>query len=134
MKQKSKAEQLLRFFFEKYGREQSIMFTYDFNQWHMSEEGEKTAFQLLKTFKENNALTVLLDGYTDTWGSYSSNQRISELRVENLKNLLINKGIDPSKIEVVTHGEIIPTGGCILDYPCPLSERTQNRRVEVRLK
>jgi len=110
------------------------VFEYGFNQWRLDQTAENIAFRLLKTLKENPGSEVQIEGYTDTWGSFSSNDRISELRAKNLQNLLISKGVDESNINMGSHGEIIPTGDCILFYPCPVSARTQNRRVEVRLK
>lgn len=111
-----------------------FVFEYNFNQWRLDQNAENVAFHLLKTLKENSGSEVRIEGFTDTWGSFSSNDRISELRAKNLQNLLISKGVDESKITMESHGEIIPTGDCILFYPCPVSARTQNHRVEVRLK
>jgi outer membrane protein OmpA-like peptidoglycan-associated protein len=60
---------------------------------------------------------IQIDGYTDTWGSFENNTRVSELRVINIKNLLVLKGVSKDKIQINYHGEIKPTGDCILYYP-----------------
>jgi len=77
---------------------------------------------------------IQIDGYTDTWGSFENNTRVSELRVINIKNLLVLKGVSKDKIQINYHGEIKPTGDCILYYPCPIDYRKQNRRAEVRIE
>jgi outer membrane protein OmpA-like peptidoglycan-associated protein len=70
-------------------------------------------------------MTVELDGYTDTWGSYKSNDRVAELRATNLKNILLLNKIEEKRIETNWHGEMIPFGGCLLQYPCPVSEENK---------
>jgi len=106
---------------------------YDFNAWTLDEEAEKIVFRLLKQLEADDNSTIQLDGYTDTWGSFEQNARISELRATNLKNLLIKKGISADRISEVSHGELSPIDQCILEYPCPVEERRNNRRVEIRL-
>ncbi|MEQ9186788.1 MAG: OmpA family protein [Cryomorphaceae bacterium] len=111
-----------------------FVFEYGFNQWKLDQNAENVAYRLLNTLQGSTVVEVKIEGFTDTWGSFSGNHRISELRAKNLQNLLISRGIDDSKISLESHGEIIPTGDCILYYPCPIKSRTQNRRVEVRLQ
>lgn len=107
--------------------------TFEFNQWLLPEEGENAVFGLIKHLKANPELHVTLDGYADTWGSYTSNTRISELRSINIRNILVLNGISKDRITLNWHGESVPFGGCLLEYPCPVEERKQNRRVEMRI-
>jgi len=114
--------------------EPNYIVTYEFDDWRLNQEAEKVVFQLLKELKETPSAVIRIDGFTDTWGSFESNERISELRANNLKNLLLMRGYSEKQLEVIYHGETIPRGPCILNYPCPLEERQENRRVEIRLK
>lgn len=106
---------------------------YEFNEWRLPADGNKAVFGLVKLLKENPGWTVQLDGYTDTWGPYEANSRISELRVQNIYHILLNNGIPENRIEMKWHGETIPLGDAKLMYPCPVEGRKENRRVEIRI-
>lgn len=107
---------------------------FDFDKWKLSQDGNKEMFQVIKNVQAENEVEIILDGYTDVWGGYEMNDRISQLRVLNIQNLLIEKGQNRTQIQSIVHGESRPMGGCKLQYPCPLNEREQNRRVEIRIK
>lgn len=107
--------------------------TYEFNQWLLDDEGEKVLFSLIKLMKGDESINITLDGYADTWGSYTSNTRISELRAINIRNTLVLNGIAAQRVKIKWHGESVPFGGCLLEYPCPVEDRKQNRRVEIRI-
>jgi outer membrane protein OmpA-like peptidoglycan-associated protein len=114
--------------------EPDYVITFGFNEWRLDSEAEKTVYQVLQLLRNNPNQQIRIDGFTDTWGTFESNQRVSELRAKNIRNLLRLRGIEESNMEVVFHGETIPRGPCILDYPCPVELRNTNRRVEIRLK
>ncbi len=50
-------------------------------------------------------------GYTDTVGSTSSNQRLSEQRAQAVANYLISRGVSSARIRWMGFGEIEPEGG-----------------------
>ena len=67
----------------------------------------------------------LIAGHTDASGSAEYNRRLSERRAESVKRFLVERGIDPDRLEVVGNGEddlLLP------DKPADGS----NRRVEIR--
>lgn len=67
-------------------------------------------------------------GYTDTVGSASSNQRLSEQRAQAVANYLISRGVSPSRIRWQGFGETqlrVPTGDNVNE---PL-----NRRVQIKV-
>lgn len=107
--------------------------TFGFNEYALTSEAMRETNEIADLLKSDNKRSVIIDGYTDTWGSHVANMQLSERRVESLKNTLVKKGIDETRIQINTHGEMIPTGQCKLYYPCPVEERQQNRRVEVRI-
>lgn len=107
---------------------------FGFNEWQLTEENEKVVRQVIEALRSKPGAKVKIDGFTDTWGSFESNQRISELRAKNIRNLLVLRGFDDEDMEVTYHGETIPRGGCILNYPCPVELRNENRRVEIRIE
>lgn len=106
---------------------------YEFNQWQLPRGADTAVFGLIKLMKNDGSLSVTLDGYSDTYGTYEANARVSMLRALNLKNILVTNGISEDRVKTKWHGERIPFGGCLTEYPCPVSERKQNRRTEIRL-
>lgn len=114
--------------------EPDFIITFGFNEWRLSPEAEKTVYRVLQTLRADPTQEVRIDGFTDTYGSFESNQRVSELRAKNIRNLLQLRGVSEGNMEVVFHCKTIPRGPCILNYPCPVELRDTNRRVEIRLK
>ena len=67
-------------------------------------------------------------GYTDTVGSASSNQRLSEQRAQAVANYLISRGVSSSRIRWMGFGETnlkVATGDNVTE--------AANRRVEVKI-
>ena len=79
---------------------------------------------------ENKSVEIEIRGYTDSSGSESANQRLSERRAKTVMNYLINAGIDAARLSAVGYGERDPIA------PNTTAEgRAQNRRIEFfRLK
>jgi len=74
-------------------------------------------------------MTVIqVEGHTDSTGSESYNMDLSARRAEAVKNLLIQKGVDPSRILTMAFGESKPIASNETDYG-----RAQNRRVEIKV-
>lgn len=71
---------------------------------------------------------VLLDGYTDSFGSKSVNQRMSDKRVEELKGLLVQQGVPEIKIRTAGHGENRHVASNVT-----ADQRIVNRRVVIRM-
>ncbi len=65
--------------------------------------------------------TIRVEGHTDSSGSKDYNQRLSEKRVEAVKSALIQRGVDPRRIQAVGYGESQPIS----------SNNAMNRRVGI---
>ena len=76
----------------------------------------------------NPQVVMIVEGHTDEVGSTEANQRLSEERARSVVAYITDKGIDPSKFEVVGKGETDPVAPN--DTP---EGRQQNRRIEVQL-
>ena len=72
--------------------------------------------------------TITVIGHTDSTGSESYNQQLSERRADSVKNALVQRGISPSRISAMGYGESAPIADNNTEYG-----RQQNRRVEVRI-
>ncbi|MBA2244411.1 MAG: OmpA family protein, partial [Gemmatimonadetes bacterium] len=69
---------------------------------------------------------IAVEGHTDSVGSETANQRLSEQRAESVRAALIAEGIDPGRVEMVGYGQSRP----IADN-ATADGRAQNRRVEI---
>lgn len=73
-------------------------------------------------------LRIEVSGHTDTRGSRKLNMRLSKARAEAVKLYLVNKGIEPTRIETVGYGPDKPIGD-----NNTRAGRTLNRRIEIKL-
>ena len=74
-------------------------------------------------------MKIFIEGYTDSYGDYSYNKHISQLRANIVKSYLEAQGIEESRISAVGMGPENP----IADNSTR-EGRSKNRRVEIHLK
>ncbi len=86
--------------------------------------------QALKTLQIYDGIIVEIRGYTDNVGRKFSNIKLSQKRADSVRNWLIEKGIDGSRIRAVGYGPENPL------FPNTTKEnKRKNRRIEfVRIK
>ncbi len=87
----------------------------------LTDAAQTALAELIKELAENPALTVDLEGYTDSTGSVQHNLQLADRRAEAVRRFLVAHGVDLSRINWIGMGE--------LKGP----ERAKNRRVTVRL-
>jgi len=91
--------------------------------------GAMNSLSTLVTFlKEHPERHVIIEGYTDSTGSESYNLELSQRRAEAVRNLLVQNGIEASRITATGYGEGSPVAPNTTE-----AGRLQNRRVEVVL-
>jgi outer membrane protein OmpA-like peptidoglycan-associated protein len=71
-------------------------------------------------------LTVQVEGYTDSVGSDSFNQTLSDKRAETVKDFLVSQGVSPDKITSQGFGKNDPVAD-----NSTAQGRQQNRRVNM---
>ncbi|HAF07985.1 MAG: OmpA family protein [bacterium] len=81
--------------------------------------------EAVKLLKDNPKVRIEVQGHTDSVGSERSNLLLSQARAEAVRNYLILKGIDPSRIVAKGFGELMP----IADN-ATREGRAKNRRIE----
>ena len=69
---------------------------------------------------------VLVEGYTDSTGSDSHNQELSERRASTVQMALLNTGISSDRVQPRAYGEGFPVAG-----NDTAASRQLNRRVEI---
>jgi outer membrane protein OmpA-like peptidoglycan-associated protein len=71
---------------------------------------------------------IRVEGHTDSIGSDSYNQDLSERRAANVRNLLVQRGVDFNRLQVIGYGESAPVATNETE-----AGRQMNRRVEIKV-
>ncbi len=101
-------------------------------QWdsdELTKESYAHLTAILKRIKERAPVDISVVGHTDTVGDRKYNYDLSLKRAKAVAALLTDKGVDPSILEITSHGKdnpLVPTGDQV---PEP-----RNRRVEVTVR
>ena len=73
-------------------------------------------------------ITVTVTGHTDNVGKPASNQALSQRRADNIKAMLVGKGIDESRIRAIGRGDKEPIASNQTK-----EGRAKNRRIEITI-
>lgn len=85
--------------------------------------------ELLGTIRERRPLDISVVGHTDTMGRKEYNDALAWRRAKAIAAILGHEGVDPSIIEIASHGKenpLIPTGDQVRE--------PRNRRVEITVR
>jgi outer membrane protein OmpA-like peptidoglycan-associated protein len=108
--------------------EQFVVF-FGFNKCNITAEADAVLSEAAAAAKTQGSASVLIVGHTDTVGSNSYNQKLSECRANAAKSGLVAKGIGEGQISATGRGEtelLVKTGDSV--------KEPQNRRATIDLK
>jgi outer membrane protein OmpA-like peptidoglycan-associated protein len=92
----------------------------------LTETSQARLAAVLQSVRQYPAPAVTVVGHTDTAGDAARNMALGRQRADVVRKLLIDAGLDPASIDVVSHGESDPL------VPTPDSTpEPRNRRVDV---
>ncbi|MTI39668.1 OmpA family protein [Fulvivirga lutimaris] len=94
----------------------------------ISPESHEELDEIVNMMSTNESMSIQLEGHTDFRGNAKQNLKLSERRVEAVKNYLVSKGIDKRRIKTKAFGGTQP-----LSRANDNESRMNNRRVEVRI-
>jgi outer membrane protein OmpA-like peptidoglycan-associated protein len=106
-----------------------FMLFYRFDSEELTDGSRALVQEVLKSVKERRFADVVVLGHTDTMGTKASNFSLGLRRANSVRALLIETGLDPSSITVMSHGEaelLIPTADGVVE--------SRNRRVEITVR
>lgn len=92
-------------------------------------ESQKLLAKILESAKARHSTDISVIGHTDRVGKREGNYQLGLYRALQVKDILVSKGVDPTFIEVESHGEdnpLIHTGNEVAE--------PRNRRVVVTVK
>jgi outer membrane protein OmpA-like peptidoglycan-associated protein len=79
-------------------------------------------------FQQNPQMTMIIEGHTDSGGTYEENLVLSQQRVDAILAYFADKGVDPSKVTGIAKGESEPIAS-----NDTADGRALNRRVEAEI-
>lgn len=81
-----------------------------------------------RKLKERKQVDITVVGYTDSQGSDSYNQKLSEARAKSVRTYLVSQGVNPARINSTGRGEANP-----VDTNATAEGRSRNRRIEIEI-
>lgn len=102
--------------------------TFAFNSSDVNSQFYPVLDKVAATLSEYNQTTVNVAGHTDSVGSDSYNQRLSEQRASSVASYLQSRGVANQRLQISGYGESRP-----VDSNETESGRANNRRVEITL-
>jgi outer membrane protein OmpA-like peptidoglycan-associated protein len=106
-----------------------FVLNFQFDSDELTPESRALLPQVLNAVKGHPVPEVQVVGHTDTVGSPASNITLGMKRAEMIRKQLIDIGLDPSLMEIVSHGEADLVVATADDVPEP-----RNRRVEITVR
>ncbi len=101
---------------------------FDFDRYSLRKESRLELNRWVKMLNENPAVSLEIDGYTDSIGTEAYNRKLSERRADSVQAYLIAHGIDKDRLTAKGFGESKPVAS-----NATAEGRQRNRRVEVQI-
>jgi outer membrane protein OmpA-like peptidoglycan-associated protein len=108
---------------------QHFVLNFEFDSDELTADSKALLPQVLNAVKGHPVPEVQVIGHTDTVGTPASNITLGMRRAEMIRKQLIDIGLDPTLIEIVSHGEADLLVQTADDVPEP-----RNRRVEITVR
>lgn len=102
---------------------------FDLGKSNIKNKYKKVLDGLAKTMKATPNMKLVVSGHADNTGTDEVNDRLSAERAENVKNYLVSKGIDASRLTTQSFGSKKPVASNDTE-----EGRAQNRRVDFGAK
>ncbi len=99
---------------------------FDSGTTHLTPESNQTVTDLLAILKCYPSSTYLLEGHTDSTGDPVANKKLSLDRANAIKDLLVQAGVDPSRISTDGWGQEKPLASNDTE-----DGKAKNRRTEI---
>lgn len=101
---------------------------FDFNKSVIKEAAKGPLNSVVRWLKENPKVKVEISGHTDSVGSASYNQKLSEARAKAVYDYFVSQGVDKFRLAYAGYGKERPIASNDTE-----EGRAQNRRVELNI-
>jgi outer membrane protein OmpA-like peptidoglycan-associated protein len=105
---------------------------YDVEKWDIRPDAQIVLDSVVLLMK-SLPITIELSSHTDMRGTTAYNDVLSQKRAESAKAYLVQRGIDPSRIQAKGYGLRFPIAQCKDWRLCTEAEHQMNRRTEVKV-
>lgn len=102
---------------------------FDFNSASLRSGSKDSLREMAGVFEKYPNTQISIQGHTDSVGSASYNERLSERRAASVERYLENIGVSRSRLEAMGYGESQPRAS-----NSTARGRQQNRRVEIHIR
>lgn len=81
---------------------------FGFDQYDLSPEARAVLDRQAAWLNQYKAVTVTVEGHTDERGTRDYNLALGDRRANSVKNYLVAKGVDPSRVKTISYGKERP--------------------------
>lgn len=106
---------------------------YNYNDATLRPDAKKDLDVLLSLLKQHPDVKVELSSHTDSRGTHSYNQDLSQRRADGVVSYLANKGVAKARLIPQGFGETRLRNACTDGANCSEAEHSKNRRTEIKL-
>ncbi|MDX2441016.1 MAG: OmpA family protein [Desulfobacterales bacterium] len=106
-----------------------ILIYFDQDSTEIDSQHLETLAEIAFYLSRNSDTSIIVEGYTDSYGSNFYNQNLSQLRANTVKSYLVGRGIANSQIKAIGLGSKNPIGDNENQ-----EGRSKNRRVEIKFE
>lgn len=106
---------------------------YDFNSDKILPAAEGDLTIIKELLDKYPTMVIELSSHTDSKGTSSYNQKLSQRRANNAKAWLLDRGVSAERINAVGYGESQILNGCVNGKRCSDEEHQFNRRTEFKI-
>ena len=104
----------------------ALYITFETGKSDIKPESQTIIDQIVEMLKSNPSLKISIEGHTDNVGTPTTNKTLSENRANAVKNALITKGTDKSRLSSKGFGQDNPISDNNTE-----EGKAKNRRVEI---
>ena len=104
---------------------------YDFDKHNIRPDAAAILDELVRTLRDNPTLKIELSSHTDSRGSDTYNEALSQRRAQSAVDYLVSRGIARDRMVAKGYGEMRLVNRCADGVACSPAEHQANRRTEV---
>ena len=102
---------------------------FDLNSARLTSESRRLISEIVRLIRERNSNDISVIGHCDALGNREYNNKLSLMRAQAVGKSIIAEGIDPSALDIASHGQDNPLISIAAGKPAP-----RNRRVEITVR
>ncbi len=106
---------------------------FDNDKYDIRKDAAYELNRVIKILQDHPTMVVEAGSHTDSKNTESYNQSLSENRAKFVKDYIVSRGIDESRIISKGYGEMQLTNNCSSFVKCTSEEHQANRRTEFKI-